>query len=425
MKKITFFSFIILNVYTSVAIGQNTLNRCGTMQSLEKRIQENPIVQSGILTAEKKSADWMASSNMQRNTMVVQIPVVVHVVYNVNNAATQNISDSIVYSQIDQLNNDYRKLNSDTVNIRNEFKGLAADIMVEFKLADFDPDGNPTSGIIRKSTTKTSFLNFASSGIADDVKYSSEGGSDAWDRNKYLNLWSCDMSFLGSTFILGYAQFPGDTAPTDGVVIQYQYFGRTEDAATYPNNLGRTATHEVGHWLGLRHIWGDDDGCDSTDYVDDTPNATKASEQDCNKTKNTCNDSATFFTNDVPDMVENYMDYSTDSCMAMFTKGQSDRMWSFLQTSRSSLLSTGIRAFKEENRQISVYPNPSNGNIKFLIPSSCSNTFVEVFNPVGQRVMSQEISSNALDISNLGIGFYFLKISSGSSVQVKKILLVK
>ena len=192
-------------------------------------------------------------------TGVTVIPVVVHVVYN---GAAQNISDAQVKSQIDVLNQDFRKTNADIASLPAVFQPLAADARIEFELATTDPPGNPTNGITRTPTTRT--------GSRTTTRSSPRlaAARTRWPRDNYLNLWVCRLT--GG--LLGYAQFPGGPAATDGVVILDTAFGTTGTAAA-PFNLGRTATHEIGHFLNLRHIWGDDgNGCTGDDFVADTPN---------------------------------------------------------------------------------------------------------------------------------------------------------
>lgn len=225
---------------------------------------------------------------------VITIPVVVHVVYN---TAAQNISDAQVQSQIDVLNEDYGNINADKSKIPAEFQPADGTVGIKFTL----------DRIIRKSTTKRSF------GSNDAVKKSSQGGDNAVDASTYLNIWTCNLS--GG--LLGYAQFPGGNLATDGVVILYNAFGRTGNlVAKY--NLGRSATHEVGHWMNLRHIWGDAK-C-GNDFVNDTPVA-NAENYGCPAYphKSTCTGKPT-------EMTMNYMDYTDDACMYMFSKGQVSRI---------------------------------------------------------------------------------------------------
>ena len=237
---------------------------------------------------------------------VVTIPVVVHVVYK---TAAENVSDAQIQSQIDILNADFRKLNADVTKVPAAFQSLVADCEIQFCLAKRTPTGAPTTGIERKATTKRSF-SYSTNG----VKSVASGGLAAWDATQYLNLWVCTLS--NST--LGYAQFPGGALATDGVVILNRAFGSTGTAAA-PFNKGRTATHEVGHWLNLRHIWGDDSGaCTGSDQVADTPNQGAENYGCPAATKASCSNGG--------DMHMNYMDYTDDACMYMFSAGQKARM---------------------------------------------------------------------------------------------------
>ena len=265
---------------------------------------------------EDHTANWapiVAQQRANNQNAVVTIPVVFHVVYA---SSTENISDAQIQSQLDVLNADFRRLNADQDNTWPQ----AADTQIEFCLASFDPQGNPSTGILRVPTSTSGF------GTNDAVKFSSSGGSDAWPAADYLNFWVCNIG--GG--ILGYAQFPGGSASTDGVVCDYRYTG-TIGTATAPFDLGRTATHEVGHWLNLRHIWGDG-GCSVDDFVDDTP-VSDGPNYGCDIGHVSCN---------TTDMVDNYMDYGDDACLKMYTQGQADRMLALFQPGgfRESLLSS-------------------------------------------------------------------------------------
>ncbi|MEM7660210.1 MAG: fibronectin type III domain-containing protein, partial [Bacteroidota bacterium] len=259
---------------------------------------------------------------------VITIPVVVHVLYNI---PEENVSDDQVMSQIRILNEDFRRLNPDTVNTPVAFQSAAADTRIEFCLADIDPDGQPTTGITRTPTNNASF------GLNNAIKFASTGGKDAWPRDQYMNMWVGDIA--GG--VLGYAQFPGGAPETDGIVVDYLYFGDI-GTATPPFHLGRTATHEVGHWLNLRHIWGDG-GCGVDDFVGDTPlaGAPNFDGFPCSfPGPNTCSTGP----GDQADMFQNYMDYSEDLCFNLFTKDQSTRMEALFEPGgfREPLLSSNV-----------------------------------------------------------------------------------
>jgi hypothetical protein len=233
----------------------------------------------------------------------VTIPVVVHVVYN---TAAQNVSDAQIQSQIAVLNEDFAKLNADAALTPAVYAGRAANTNIQFCLARTSPTGSASTGILRVSTTRTSFS------TNDDMKRSTTGGSNPWDATRYLNIWVCNMG--GG--ILGYAQFPGGPAATDGVVILTSAFGRTGFVSA-PFNKGRTGTHEVGHWLNLRHIWGD--ATCGNDQVNDTPTQSGPNYGCPTFPRITCS-------NVTGDMSMNYMDYTDDACMYMFSNDQATRM---------------------------------------------------------------------------------------------------
>src|SRR6476660_9614174 len=182
----------------------------------------------------------------------IKIPVVVHILYHLPG---ENISDEKVYSQIDMLNKCYRRTNADTANTPARFKSRAADCEIEFQLAISDPKRGNTTGIIHKYTPIADWQ------ANDQMKFSAQMGDDAWDAKNYLNIWVCNLRNVA-----GYSSVTGGEADKDGVVIDFTTFG-TNTSAGY--ELGRTAVHEVGHWLGLKHVWGDADCGD--DLVDDTP----------------------------------------------------------------------------------------------------------------------------------------------------------
>jgi hypothetical protein len=412
------------------------LNKCATDRVLKEYLQEDPQLSQRMREQESLVREWISAHrndiSAKRNT-VVKIPVVFHIVY--KNAA-QNIPDSNIFRQIDILNACYRAQNSNMGQTRPVFDTLAADVEVEFCLASYDPQGNPTNGIIRKSAPSNAAFDPLFN--MDKVKSSTTNGSDPWNTSDYLNIWVCDMSFFGVPVVLGYATFPGSDPLKDGVVIQYNFIGYQSNGTS--NNLGRTTVHEVGHWLGMRHIWGDGQQsgtvCDSTDYVDDTPNADTASQQTC-LVKNSCSNESPYWTNagiDPPDMIENYMDYSYDACMTMFTRGQKDRMLGFLNTTRSSLLVSqggcNVNSVATENdaeNTFTIFPNPSQGTFSIRLKNFNPGikTIVSLVNVLGETVFWAELTSSVtnIELPETESGVYLLSVKSAHEKSSKKVLI--
>jgi hypothetical protein len=306
----SFLLTVLLSIASLTAIGQRN---CASTEYLEQQKTEDPKRQMRMDRIEDHTRQFIMNQENRSSAPVITIPVVVHVVWN---TAAENISDAQILSQIEVLNEDFRRLNSDADNVW----GQAADTEIEFCLANVDPNGNATTGITRTQTSNTSFS------TNDNVKFTSSGGKDAWPSSSYMNIWICDIS--GG--IIGYAQFPGGPASTDGIVVDYTTTGNI-GTATAPFDLGRTATHEVGHYLNLRHIWGDG-GCGASDLVADTPDS-DGPNNGCNTSTVSCG---------TTDMVQNYMDYTDDDCMNLFTAGQTSRMRALFNSGgfRASLLNS-------------------------------------------------------------------------------------
>jgi hypothetical protein len=291
--------------------------QCGAMIAHFRLLETDPGFRQRQLEIENVVARRMITGMVARTGGPTIIPVVVHVVYN---TSSENISSAQINSQIVVLNKDYRAKNPDKSKVPAVWKGLVTNANIQFALAKKDPQGNSTSGITRTQTTRTSF------GTNDSVKSAATGGADPWPTDRYLNIWVCT---LGGG-LLGYAQFPGGPAATDGVVILNTAFG-TKGTATAPFNLGRSATHEIGHWLNLRHIWGDTEHCEGTDFVDDTPNAQQPNFGKPTFPHVSCSNGPN------GDMFMNYMDYVDDDSMFMFTAGQVARMTATLDGPRSTI----------------------------------------------------------------------------------------
>jgi PKD repeat protein len=312
---------------------EHHLNRVGLGQHTETDAQFESWMDNRL----REGVSW---GNLETE---YNIPVVFHVIYQ-NASDAWNISAAQVQSQIQVLNEDFKRLNADTLNAPAGFRAVAAGSNINFCLAQRDPQGNPSSGIVRWAFSQNS--SWSTSAIDATIK-----PATVWDPTRYLNIWVVNIS--GG--ILGYAQFPvssglagltnSGAANTDGVVLLYSSVGRPPaNPFSSVYNRGRTATHEVGHWLGLRHIWGDGSSCTATDYCADTP-PSDAANYGCATTHSSCSG---------PDMVQNYMDYSDDLCMNLFTLNQVQRMWTVLANSprRASLLTAN------SCQAVSVSPGP-------------------------------------------------------------------
>ncbi len=318
MKKVTLLLLSLLGLYQAQA-----QRVCGSSDHYHKTNQM-PDVLANREAIEKMTANYIAKGG-KKERAIVTIPVVVHVLYD---NATANISDAQIASQIAVLNSDFARTNADYANLPSAFASIGGIPDIQFCMAQRDPSGNATTGIIRKSTTKTAF-----DANTDDAK-SATTGDAAWNASNYLNLWVVPSLKAGTTTgILGYAQFPGGPASTDGVVIAHSYFGTTGTAVA-PFNKGRTGTHEVGHWLNLFHIWGDDNGaCTGSDQSNDTPNQGAENYGTPAFPHVSCSNGPN------GDLFMNYMDYTDDAAMYMFTAGQVARMQALFATggSRASL----------------------------------------------------------------------------------------
>ncbi|MAW21242.1 MAG: zinc metalloprotease [Flavobacteriales bacterium] len=312
--------FTLLIVCSTFLI--NAQERCGTVMITEQMMLNNPEYALARSKVNTQTKEWIKSHPNHKEETIISIPVVVHVVWKTN---TQNISNAQIQSQIDILNQDYRRTNIDAINTPSAWNSIAADVEIEFCLAQTDPNGNPTTGINRVQTNADQFLMWGGTTVKDEAS--------AWPNDDYLNIWVCN---LGGG-ILGYATPPSNwISNVDGVVIGYNYFGNTGTVQA-PYNKGRTATHEVGHWLNLEHVWGDNN-C-GNDQVSDTPKQEQEN-YSCPgfpKNPNSCNT-----TNSNGDMFMNYMDYTNDACMNLFTNGQKTRMLAAINNYRQNMLNHNL-----------------------------------------------------------------------------------
>lgn len=383
---------------------------CGTMKLLEKHLKEKPSLKDEINKIERDYIQYINSSK-SRQEVTITIPVVVHVVWH---NQIENISEEQIRSQIEILNEDFRRLNNDANATPNEFIGVASDVNIEFCLASVDPNGLNTTGITRTYTPLESFPSTINSdneivSVSHDMQFSNSGGIDIWKSSDYLNIWVANLEGRP----LGYAQFPADinlNPETDGVVIDYRYIGNS-GTATSPYDLGRTTTHEVGHWLNLNHIWGDGD-CNQDDGVMDTPIASRAnntSEPCTFPGPNTCNEGI----NDLPDMFQNYMDYSTDACMNLFTNGQKNRMRALFASrgARESLLYSngcGTNCLQQiaVNDGLEIYGgSPSNPNEITVRTKIKGGDFFNVLSNNGIFVSNVRINGTSVSSSANRVSF--------------------
>ncbi len=427
------FFFLNLNSYAQKVY-------CGYDLAVESMEKKHPGYKDVIDRTFKEAQKIGKESRLNHSSMTYTIPVVVHVVWN---QAEENIPDSLITSQIEVLNEDYRRLNADAGNIRPIFENIVGDPMVEFDLV----------AIERVQTTELFQVDLLGA-LPDNVKVTAQGGSDAYDTETHLNIWICMIQPIGFGGIslgqvLGYAYPPdglanwpeGVSAPSpelDGVVIDYRVIGRNSPFEVDPGlgmpieTRGRTATHEVGHYLGLRHIWGDGggllggDSCAEDDGVADTPNAGSQSNFDCNTNQNTCNDGL----GDQPDMIENFMDYAAETCMNSFTQGQIDIMRGVLESERCELVqacdASAVNAI-DVSSLFKVSPNPTTGQLFFetsLI--DIEDYTAQLVNMAGQVMpVNMNLADRTFNLEGLENGLYILKLQNGNKQVLKKISVLK
>lgn len=388
--------------------------------------------------------DLQTHNTQQKMTSIsnTTINVVVHVVWN---NIIENIHDSIIQSQIDVLNEDFNRLNGDSTNLRNLFQPIAGNAHITFNLYQI------------KRTHTDSLFDPSQGGIPITMKYDSLGGSTAVDPIHFLNIWICKiqpLSIFGTPFaqILGFAFPPANlsnwpssyVAPPvgeDGVVIDYRCVGRNNPyTLSIPFSTillvsrGRTPVHEVGHYLGLRHIWGDGgngsgggNNCQGDDGIADTPNANDQSQFDCNTSKNTCVDIALPWTSlDAPDMVENFMDYSNETCMNTFTIGQVTHMQNVLTGPRAGLLQPlGITESTLKNTVL-VFPNPVDDIVQ-IHSSTQKIKNIEIFDLTGHLVFQAPFFTDyvlEINTSKFANGVYTLTLTLENNSNISKKIIV-
>jgi len=404
MKKLL---LALVFIFSQGIFAQRT---CGTPQKMKEFFKANPdkVEYSKELRKFLENPENVKRQN--RTTSVVTVPVVVHVLYK---NATQNITDAQIQSQLTVLNSDFRKLNSDfSTVVPPTFQPYGADLEIAFCLATKDPNGNATTGIIRKSVP--------SSFVFDDYYYTPQGDL-AWNPTEYLNIW---VGAFTDTSLLGWAYLPDVVGVTDsngyyfdGLCIGYKYFG-TIGTATAPYNKGRTATHEIGHYFGLLHPWGENyslcGDSNNDDGVLDTPGTNKwyYGKPTFPDFTNVC-DPVTY-----PNgaMFMNYMDYVDDEAMAFFTTGQKTITQNTLAGPRASLLNSNACSNLalseiEKIEKIVLFPNPSSQFISVSSPLIKVDE-IEIFDTSGKLVLSKSKMQNQekIDIKKLPLGVYYVRM---------------
>ena len=423
------FLWLVLSTARAQPVPDPVLNRCGVVVHEQILQQRNPdrLRQLSLLNLRIQQAEAAGKSLRQpTDNTIYRIPIVVHVVHNnasgaIGGTNNINISDAQIQSQIDVLNEDYRR-KAGTAGYNTS--PIGADAGIEFFLATSDPDGQPSTGITRNYyAPKSSF-----SATSDDVLLSQIA---YWPSNRYLNIWVTKVDDF-----LGYTQFPtaADTIkglpPTaderiDGSIIDYRVFGRkigTVTSSLY--GIGRTATHEIGHWLGLFHPNGDTNCGD--DYVVDTPPTDNLNQtSSCNDLYSNCSGKRT------RELTENYLMYSPDACMNMFTAGQVARMRNVLNLSprRAQLLKSVASPLTEtEALIITVYPNPTSADPSVDVQLKGFQSFsVDLFDMAGRQLRTISFTDSpsthiTLPVNGLARGIYVVRVKTDTEIASKRLL---
>ncbi len=427
-QPVYYFLLIALIAISCLPGYTQPLRRCGAQQQDSLLKARNPAYARARAHLQELLSQPTAGNRKKaaQAEVTLIIPVVVHVIHNtpsgeMGGSENANITDRQIFSQLDVLNEDYqRKANTNGFNTHP----AGANVNIEFRLANLDPQGRRSTGITRTYSTKTSYATYEVDKLAN-LAY--------WPSDQYLNIW---VTRITGEFI-GYAQFPDASnepglaeynglEKTDGVVIDFQNFGREGTASRGPYNLGRTTTHEVGHWLGLLHTWGDED-C-GNDYCPDTPPAFGPNETlTCDQTTSRCSGVST------RNMIENYLDYSPDRCMNIFTQDQKDRIRRVLELSprRKKLIeSVGELLPEREALEVTVEKNPAFELLELqVLLKGAQPIHIEVADAMGKVVFEKNIASTRsgefpIDITSLRQGMYFVRVRTPTESQVKRVLVL-
>lgn len=489
MKKITFLILLCLSVFVIQA--QEIINRCALDEINLQTLQNNPEIAESFRAQVQNRIQGVAYDSSIANTdTTYTIQVVVHVVY-LNDNKYENIPDNIIQSEIDALNRDYNLLNEDTINLRPFFIPFRGNAKIKFELAKTAPNGAPTNGITRtlgklgnlSGWDPLSTILWTALGIEplkeDFFLLTGSTGKSPWPAKNYLNIYVCDLNYANRKCktcltlcdtcgaLGGFAYPPSnainwgalalDHGKNDGIVIDFRFFGENnwyaQDSTSQRfrdfYSKGRTTVHEVGHYLGLQHSWGNvlplpgfDNGCEIDDFMDDTPEEEQAFANNlvhgtlnpCDTSVNTCNKN--YLGRDWPDMYEDYMDYSTDLCYNLFTKQQVNIMRYNLLTRRSGIITkreltpsttTAIQPTSFEKVGISIFPNPVKEELVLQSRIQNSNDLQLQISDINGKVLIQDkigknINEHHVDMSKLAAGLYLIRLSNKEFTATEKVV---
>jgi hypothetical protein len=402
-----------------LAFTQQT-RRCGTYEYWQLMKQDDPSLATEEERINHEAREWMDTHRNRRDAAsVITIPVVVHILYHTDE---ENLSDAVVQSQIDVLNQDFARLNQDAILTPAVWQNTAAAVGIQFCLASIRPDSVPSTGIERKHTDLTSWQSF------NDMKFENQGGLNAWDRDHYMNIWVGNLE--GNAIGITQMPYGMTTAATDGMCISYKTFGRIGNHLDSRYNLGRTVTHETGHWLGLYHIWGDDSGnCITTgggsDLMDDTPDQVDNT-YDCPvfPVTDACSPAYPGI------MFMNYLDYTDDACMNMFTNDQAAKMRYVLDNIRTTIRDnvSSCSGAITVSLPIKLFPNPVSDDVLihtyFNTPASVEFSLKDIF---GRELIHQQKSLTSYEIvpfnvTSIPSGVYVVSVNANNYSLTQKVI---